>query len=118
MQLKSVMDRNFGAKTVTIVDCRYGAEFNGGHIRGALHGKSIDVVKEALWKPNGQPKYTNEHVIVFHCEYSKARGPSRTVPSCMGFSYSKVFIFDGGYNNFYRQHAKVRRRGRQVQIGG
>ena len=57
---------------VTIVDCRYPYEFDGGHIRDAVNCYTKDAVNEML-----TPSVTSEgcHILVFHCEFSSERGP-------------------------------------------
>ena len=67
-----------------IVDARYCYEFKGGHIRGAENFGSWDeeaFFNEFLPKnlgpresiPNKEEKV---RIIIFHCEFSSARGPT------------------------------------------
>ena len=57
---------------VTIVDCRYPYEYDGGHIQGAINLYTKDNVYNLLNQPvtEGKP-----HILVFHCEFSSERGP-------------------------------------------
>ena len=57
---------------VTIVDCRYPYEFEGGHIRGAVNLYTKDDVNTLLTTPVSDDK---RHVLIFHCEFSSERGP-------------------------------------------
>lgn len=67
-----------------IIDARYCYEYKGGHIRGAENYGGWD--EEAFFKEflpkNLPPKKVNPdkdekaHILIFHCEFSSARGPS------------------------------------------
>lgn len=94
---------------VTIVDCRYPYEFEGGHIRGALNLYTKDDVNALL-----QESFTPERprVIIFHCEFSSERGPrmyrflrsqdrelnSHRYPQ---LNFPEIYLLDGGYKAFY-----------------
>jgi rhodanese-related sulfurtransferase len=60
-----------------IIDCRFGYEFEGGHIRGALNiNTHADL--NAKFYPNGtetQSMATSQRIVIFHCEFSSHRGP-------------------------------------------
>ena len=67
-----------------IIDARYCYEYKGGHIRGAENFGSWDedgFFNEFLPKNIGPKKSVPEqeekaHILIFHCEFSSARGPS------------------------------------------
>ena len=61
---------------MTIVDCRYPYEYEGGHIQGAVNLYTKDAVNELL-----KTTVTSEkrHILVFHCEFSSERGPKMYV---------------------------------------
>ncbi|CEM16509.1 unnamed protein product [Vitrella brassicaformis CCMP3155] len=46
----------------TVLDARWTDEYEGGHIEGAIHASSKETVRDALWDPNGCPKYGPQHV--------------------------------------------------------
>jgi 3-mercaptopyruvate sulfurtransferase SseA len=58
---------------VTIVDCRYPYEYEGGHIKGAVNLYTKEAVNSLLYtsvSPFGKP-----NVLIFHCEFSSERAP-------------------------------------------
>lgn len=56
-----------------IIDCRFDYEFVGGHIRGAVNLNC----KEQIQRFYAQNRHAGSRVaLVFHCEFSKYRGPS------------------------------------------
>jgi rhodanese-related sulfurtransferase len=57
---------------VTIVDCRYPYEFEGGHIRVAVNLYTKDAVNTLIQETSSTEK---PHVLIFHCEFSSERGP-------------------------------------------
>jgi rhodanese-related sulfurtransferase len=59
-------------ENVTIVDCRYPYEFQGGHIRGAVNLYTKDAVNTLLQETSSPEK---PRVLLFHCEFSSERGP-------------------------------------------
>ena len=95
-----------------ILDCRYEYEFNGGHIKGALHIDSPDEFQKMFFDsiiPNS--------LIIFHCEFSQNRGPQmasffREMDRNLNkmeypnLFYPNVYILDGGYKNFYAKHTE------------
>ena len=70
--MSDVLDGKYSKELgdVTIVDCRYPYEFEGGHIKGAVNMYTKDAVNSLLQKPSDK-----RHVIIFHCEFSSERGP-------------------------------------------
>jgi len=65
---------------VTVLDCRYAYEFEGGHVSQAIHVPTIDKVKDVLGGGNreGEPG-----VYVLHCEFSAQRAPHLYVMDCL-----------------------------------
>ncbi|KAH3863665.1 hypothetical protein DPMN_026654 [Dreissena polymorpha] len=96
---------------VTIVDCRYPYEFEGGHIKGAVNLFTKDDVNALLDKPlNGDKR----HVLIFHCEFSSERGPKmyrflrsqdrelnkNQYPALL---FPEVYLLHGGYMAFFHK---------------
>lgn len=110
-----------------VVDCRFGYEFQGGHIPGAINLSTVDQVKTHFLSeagPNGcgrpprsqsgqADSYGNvrKPILVFHCEFSAKRAPSMALalrqadrglaqdyPNC---HYPEVYILQGGYCGFF-----------------
>ncbi|XP_052791774.1 M-phase inducer phosphatase 1-like [Mya arenaria] len=81
---------------VTIVDCRYPYEFEGGHIRGALNMYTKDEVNSLLQKPVADDK---RHVPV----PSRARPnvKQRQVPR---LNFPEVYLLHGGYKDFFKMY--------------
>ncbi|PWN37849.1 uncharacterized protein FA14DRAFT_159702 [Meira miltonrushii] len=85
-----------------VIDCRFGYEFEGGHIEGAINLSTMDKVKKHFLQPElgsstdencpssskrclpprSQSGKADVHgnkrkkVLIFHCEFSLKRGPS------------------------------------------
>lgn len=67
-----------------VLDARYCYEFKGGHIKGAENFGAWDedgFFAEFLprhWGPNKEVPNKEEkaHIVIFHCEFSSARGPA------------------------------------------
>ena len=57
-------------EVIYVIDCRFGYEFEGGHIKGA---KNIQTPKdlEELFLDN--PITDKKVTLVFHCEFSNTR---------------------------------------------
>jgi hypothetical protein len=110
---------------VTVLDCRYAYEFEGGHVADALHAPSFDKIKELISNMDGESR-----VFVLHCEYSVQRAPhlyvtlhvetnpqrlklirnwDRQVNSAMypRLSFPHLYVLDGGYYNFWMQHKEL-----------
>jgi rhodanese-related sulfurtransferase len=99
-------------RKVTIVDCRYPYEFEGGHIRGAVNMYTKDDIHSLLTTPVTSEK---PHVLIFHCEFSSERGPKmyrflRSQDREMNkdnyprLNFPEVYLLDGGYKAFFRAH--------------
>ena len=114
-----------------IIDCRFDYEYAGGHIEGAVNkrnpediaaylltaGQGVYADGSALPRPStsSQPVATEgKTVLVFHCEFSKKRGPDMAKKFRTGdraknqehypaLHYPEVYILEGGYCEFYKQ---------------
>ncbi|XP_052820197.1 M-phase inducer phosphatase 1-B-like [Mya arenaria] len=58
---------------LTVIDCRYPYEFEGGHIRGAINLYTKDSIRNYLNET--MTLSDKNHVIIFHCEFSSERVP-------------------------------------------
>ncbi|XP_060561626.1 M-phase inducer phosphatase-like [Ruditapes philippinarum] len=94
---------------VTIVDCRYPYEFEGGHIRGAVNLYTKDAVNTLLQETSTSEK---PRVLIFHCEFSSERGPKMyrflrsqdremNKDSYPHLNYPEIYLLDGGYKAFF-----------------
>ncbi|KAL5006213.1 hypothetical protein ScPMuIL_015019 [Solemya velum] len=61
--------------SVTIVDCRYPYEFNGGHIEGAINIYRQKELRDFM-KDHRYKKDHTRNIVIFHCEFSSKRGPN------------------------------------------
>ena len=90
---------------VTIVDCRYPYEFEGGHIRGAVNMYTRDAVNTLL---ETQTTSGKRHVLIFHCEFSSERGLRMyrhlRYPK---LNFPEVYLLHGGYKTFYESHGDL-----------
>lgn len=71
-----MLDNRFAHKVpkYVIIDCRYKYEYDGGHIRDAVHVMDpMKLVDEFLKNPPACPEQAP--VLIFHCEFSSKRGP-------------------------------------------
>jgi len=95
-------------KRCVIIDCRYPYEYLGGHIRGAIN----ICLKEELLKfyEDQSHQDSSTTVIIFHCEFSKNRGPQaakafrvydRKNNAYPSLKFPEIYILEGGYSKFY-----------------
>ncbi|KAI4291021.1 hypothetical protein PAPHI01_0295 [Pancytospora philotis] len=86
------------------VDARFGYEYRGGHIRGAVSMEDGGAVEELL----GSAK-----TLIFYCEYSSIRGPTlarrlrnadRRTNEYPKLSCPEVYVLEGGYSRFYKEY--------------
>ncbi|CCG83412.1 Mitotic inducer phosphatase Cdc25 [Taphrina deformans PYCC 5710] len=95
-----------------IIDCRFPHEYAGGHIPNAINISSLDAMDEHPLLIQPQPVRT---LIILHCEYSAHRAPRialhlRNWDRKMNehrypeLFYPEVYILDGGYSTFFRDH--------------
>ncbi|KAF0852888.1 mitochondrial rhodanase homology domain (RHOD) superfamily [Andalucia godoyi] len=101
---------------VLIIDCRYGYEFEGGHIANAVNLPDPSAVESFFFGHIGQqiPLITPDTLVVFHCEHSVKRGPrmlghlrslDRTINrnAYPGLCWPNVVLLKSGYANFVAQ---------------
>ena len=72
--MTDAMDGKYNDKIdrLTIIDCRYPYEYEGGHIKDALNLYTRDLIQPLLQAFVPADKV---HVLIFHCEFSSERGP-------------------------------------------
>ncbi|XP_077501599.1 M-phase inducer phosphatase 1-B-like isoform X2 [Amblyomma americanum] len=97
---------------VTIIDCRYPFEYEGGHIKGAINVfSSEDLLSEFLEK--AAPTPDSRRVLVFHCEFSSERGPKlsrllrekdRQINEYPALKHPEIYVLEGGYKAFYEEY--------------
>lgn len=113
-----------------IVDCRFGYEFEGGHIDGAVNLSTVEQVRQHFLVPgrglhadrplpprteSGMPDAhgsTRKFVLIFHCEFSHKRGPSmalalRQADRSLASDYPRchfpdIYVMQGGYASFFQ----------------
>lgn len=114
-----------------IIDCRFGYEYQGGHIPGAINLNTLEKVKNHFLVPNQGLHYPNldlpprsqsgkvdrngnlkKTVLVFHCEFSAKRAPSmalalRQADRSLNSDYPnchfpEIYILKGGYCEFFK----------------
>ena len=107
---------------VTILDCRYPYEYQGGHIIGAKNLYSNHLVEEEFLSGK-QPLasvVSSSKILVFHCEFSIERGPAMArflrgedralnIASYPALHYPEIYLLDGGYKAFWEfcNHSNV-----------
>ncbi|XP_052778612.1 M-phase inducer phosphatase-like [Mya arenaria] len=100
---------------VTVIDCRYPYEFEGGHIRGAVNLFTRDMVRDFLLAHVVDDASSGRHVLVFHCEFSYERGPKmyrhlrsedRSLHTDVypRLAFPEVYLLEGGYKAFFNKH--------------
>ena len=97
---------------VTIIDCRYPFEYEGGHIMGALNLWTQDRVYDHLFGFGKMNESNKPDLLILHCEFSKERGPrmwsfirredrflnKRRYPNLF---FPETYVLEGGYKAFY-----------------
>ena len=94
-----------------IIDCRFEYEYKGGHIEGAINFNNKEELASKLFQ-NSSSQTT---LLVFHCEYSAHRAPiaarfirhedrATNAHQYPKLSYPEVYILDGGYSAFFKDH--------------
>lgn len=135
-------DFSVGIKNYLIIDCRFSYEYDGGHINEAVNLPTTPEVEQALLALEDLPlPSTSEEgpvegktVLVFHCEFSAKRAPTRYVSAPCAIEnlltiynpysakhlrskdrlknvgayprvhYPEVYILQGGYADFYKNY--------------
>jgi M-phase inducer tyrosine phosphatase len=92
-----------------ILDARYEYEYRGGHIQTSKNVRSVAQMQlffEHFWECRAW--------IVFHCEFSKNRGPTlmqhfreldrrRNLKRYPELDFPNIFLLRGGYKQFYEE---------------
>ncbi len=104
--------------TPTIVDCRFPYEYEGGHIRGARNIWTQEDCYDFLFATKSElrfglsPSSKNRRILVFHCEFSRHRGPKmynfvrevdRKINEYPQLVYPEIYLLHAGYREFFRQ---------------
>ena len=103
-----------------IIDCRFEYEYEGGHIQGARNYNDKETLASQLFDVEpvlrpGHGDLTKPSLVIFHCEYSAHRAPlmakfirnkdrAVNVERYPGLTYPEMYILDGGYSSFFRDH--------------
>jgi hypothetical protein len=96
-----------GYDLLLTLDCRFEYECAGGHIRGSLNVQTMADMKDL----HEEFRECNIYVV-FHCEFSKNRGPTiiqafrqhdRLMNSYLDLDFEDVFLLEGGYCRFYAE---------------
>lgn len=121
---------NSHLESYQVVDCRFGYEYEGGHIPGAVNLSTVERVKNYFLSSatanlpprsqSGKPDSygnTRKPILVFHCEFSAKRAPSMALalrqadralaqdyPDC---HYPEIYILQGGYSGFFTSFQSV-----------
>ena len=103
-----------------VVDCRYPYEYNGGHIQTGQNLYTEEMVLESFFGENYKASTNPDKrtVIIFHCEFSKERGPrlmrflrkhdrKENAEAYPFLQYPEIYLLDGGYKNFYENTLKT-----------
>lgn len=112
--LTGAYDSHF--KEVVVVDCRWPYEYEGGHVRGAINLYTKDAVLD-YFLARELPQFDQRTAVVFHCEFSQVRGPSRCkelteADRKHNFSrypemfYPFLFLLEGGYRKFHANYSE------------
>ena len=97
---------------VIIHDCRFGYEYEGGHIKGAINIDSPETLKTMYFTESAGD--ASKTLFIFHCEFSQNRGPTLAayfrridreinIDQYPNLTYPNVYILDGGYKRFYNE---------------
>ncbi|CAG9772196.1 unnamed protein product [Ceutorhynchus assimilis] len=96
-----------------IIDSRYPYEYEGGHIRGAVNLYTANTCLRLL-DNSAHPK-DERHILIFHCEFSKERGPrmnrclrkedrTRNAFNYPALKFPEMYVLEGGYKKFFNNH--------------
>ncbi|KAI1908790.1 m-phase inducer phosphatase [Ophidiomyces ophidiicola] len=99
---------------ITIIDCRFEYEYEGGHINGAVNYNDKEHLATQLFGEEFKPKTA----LIFHCEYSAHRAPimakyirhkdrAVNVDIYPELTYPEMYILYGGYSAFFSEHRSL-----------
>lgn len=112
-----------------VIDCRFGYEYDGGHIKGALNLNKDEDIERFLFdevsrqgelpppSQSGTPGF-RQPILVFHCEFSAKRGPtfakhfrakdrSRNLAQYPKLHYPELYILEGGYCSYFSAYPET-----------
>ncbi len=102
------------SRNVTVLDCRYPYEYEGGHIVGAknLYSKDLALDEFPSTKQPLTSVTSSTNILVFHCEFSIERGPnmvrflreadrSMNKAAYPALHYPEIYLMHGGYKAFW-----------------
>ncbi|CAG7845963.1 SubName: Full=Related to tyrosine phosphatase-Cryptococcus neoformans var. neoformans {ECO:0000313/EMBL:CCA71084.1} [Serendipita indica DSM 11827] len=112
-----------------IIDCRFGFEYEGGHIRGAINLNKEEDIERFLFEEaakrgrlpppsqSGTPG-VRQPILIFHCEFSAKRGPtfakhfrakdrSKNAQHYPKLHYPELYILEGGYCSYYSAYPET-----------
>ena len=121
---------NHQLQDVSVIDCRFEYEFEGGHIDGALNFNDKDMLADQLFDSANLPRAVpstsssdsstsspvpSSKALILHCEYSHHRAPlmARYIRQrdrihnqnhYPHLTYPELYLLEGGYADFFRQH--------------
>lgn len=95
---------------IIICDCRFVYEYEGGHIKSAIHIADPSQLRKTFFSA-----VTANTAFIFHCEFSSCRGPEiaslfRKIDRKLNenfyprLHYPHVFVLHGGYKDFYEDY--------------
>lgn len=96
----ALINRQIG-RDYLFVDARFGYEYEGGHIKGAINVNDDQKMRELLRSPK---------ILIFYCEFSSCRGPTlarnlrnadRQLNEYPKLSCPEIYVLEGGYSSFY-----------------
>ena len=96
---------------IFIFDCRFDYEYNGGHIKNAIHcpdEKLLNTFFDESFISSNKKKFC----FIFHCEFSSKRGPEKyfyfrsedrrsNSLHYPNLHYPDLYLLEGGYEKFF-----------------
>lgn len=108
--MRDILDGRFSShyKELFILDCRFDYEYEGGHIKGAIHAHDPEVLVQKFFKR----RVEGPVCFIFHCEFSSKRGPSQlklmreldrkaNQDAYPHLFYPDLFLMENGYCEFF-----------------
>jgi rhodanese-related sulfurtransferase len=100
--------KHAGFKRLVVVDCRTRAEFDGGHIKGAIrHHPDFDDRFDLLYREYYDPAT----LFIFHCEYSSRRATASIIKFSDQHAAAgrrpttlHAFVLNAGYDQFWHKY--------------